>query len=607
MNDRDLSTLAMLDTGDKEARALEIMAKLPVRMCHNWDIFIEVGQCLKACSETLFINWYQWGFENYSPYCDGSLESKAKRLREWERFDDGGDGTIRLSQIETYSSDKEISAKSAVYTRLEKMWKTRLRLNTMSKEVELDSEKLTPDYLYLDLLKYGICSTKDFVIDCVAKMATSNEYNPLTTYLDKCHRDHQDTKILDTIASDYLGTTEPIYNIMVKKFLISAVARAYRPGCKVDTTLILQGGQGVGKSTFFKILAGDFFDDGLGSNVTDQNEKMRLSAHWILEWGELERIFSQRDASSIKAFLTSTHDSYRRPWGKNIETYPRHCVIVGSTNRDDFLNDSTGSRRFWVVPVQGKINLKKLKENREAIWGAAVQCYLNKDAWFLNTQQEILRQELNKEYQKEEPWYDAISNYCLSRNIVSTQEILLRLLDIPLSHQDKHSQMRVTDCLRSLGWVKKKTNGQVFWTPQISEKGVTGVTDINKNYIQKEIQDSDTYSDTLVTPNGTSTQKTVTPDRKKPKKVTVTPQNQEVSLSPNQDTVSDAVTPVTPVTPKTPRSVDRPEIGDRVEVVKGFFVGATGTITARMGLKYFVESPKWVQGNHFSRDEIKVI
>ncbi|MFM7887560.1 MAG: VapE domain-containing protein [Pseudanabaena sp.] len=437
-------------------------------------------------------------------------------------------------------------------------------------------------------------------------MAVANEYNPLTTYLDKCHLCHQDTKILDTIASDYLGTTEPIYDVMVKKFLISAVARAYRPGCKVDTTLILQGGQGVGKSTFFKILAGDFFDDGLGSNVTDQNEKMRLSAHWILEWGELERIFSQRDASSIKAFLTSTHDSYRRPWGKNIETYPRHCVIVGSTNRDDFLNDSTGSRRFWVVPVQGRIDLKKLKENREAIWGAAVQLYLNKEAWFLNTQEEIRRQELNKEYQKEEPWYDAIANFCLSRNIVCVQEILLRLLDIPLAHQDKHSQMRVTDCLRSLGWTKKKSNGQVFWVPKIEEKGVTGVTDTNKNYIEKGIEHSDTYSDTSVTPLNEVTQGTVTPAKKQSKKVTVTPKKTEVSLSSNQDGVSASGGTVTPVTPKTPRSADL-KIGDRVEVKSGFFIGAIGTITHRQGLKFYVECPKWVQGNEFFGSELRLV
>jgi predicted P-loop ATPase len=574
----DLQTLAILDSGDKEKRAVEIMAKLPVRLCHNYDLFIEVGQCLKACGESLFVDWYQWAFSNYSPYCDGTLDSKTKRLKEWERFDGDGDGTLRLSQIESYSSEKEITSKTAVYNRLEKMWKNRLRLNTMSKEVELDGEKLTPDYLYLDLLKYGVCSSKDFVIDCVAKMAVSNEYNPLTTYLDKCHLVNQDTKILDTISSDYLGTTEPIYDIMVKKFLISAVARAYRAGCKVDTTLILQGGQGVGKSTFFKTLAGDFFDDGLGSNVTDQNEKMRLSAHWILEWGELERIFSQRDASSIKAFLTSTHDSYRRPWGKNIETYPRHCVIVGSTNRDDFLNDSTGSRRFWVVPVQGKINLKKLKENREAIWGAAVQCYLNKEAWFLSNQEEVLRQELNKEYQKEEPWFDAIVNYCMTRNIVTTQEILFRLLDIPLSHQDKHSQMRVTDCLRSLGWVKKKSNGQVFWAPKIAEKGVTGVTDINKNNTEKEIQHSDTYSDTSVTPTQPVTPETVTPDRKTAKKVTVTPQNLEVSLSQNQDSVNNTAMAVTPVTPKVSRSVDRLKVGDLVRVKSGFLIGKKGSI-----------------------------
>jgi predicted P-loop ATPase len=607
MTNEDLSTLGILDSADKQERALEIMAKLPVRLCHNYDFFIEVGSCLKSCGENLFLDWYQWGFNNYSPYCDGTLESKTKRLREWERFEGDGDGTLRLSQIESYSSEKEIVSKTAVYNRLEKMWKHRLRLNTMSKEVELDGVKLTPDYLYLDLLKFGVCSSKDFVIDCVAKMAVSNEYNPLTTYLDKCHLTNQDTTILETIASDYLGTTEPIYDIMVKKFLISAVARAYRAGCKVDTTLILQGGQGVGKSTFFKTLAGDFFDDGLGSNVTDQNEKMRLSAHWILEWGELERIFSQRDASSIKAFLTSTHDSYRRPWGKNIETYPRHCVIVGSTNRDDFLNDSTGSRRFWVVPVEGKINLKKLKENREAIWGAAVQCYLNKEPWFLSAQEEILRQEINKEYQKEEPWYDAICDYCLPRNIVTTKEILLRLLDIPIAHQDKHLQMRVTDVLRSLGWTKKTSNGQKFWVPQNSINGGTGGTDINKNNIEKGFEDSATHSATSVPPIEQTLFNSVPPNQKSPKKASVPPQKIEVALTSNPHGVNNTDMAVPPVPPKTPRSTDRLKIDDRVEVVKGFFVGATGTIVAKMGLKFYVESPNWVQGNEFLASELKVI
>ena len=583
----DLDTLEILDRADIGHRALEILAKLPPRLCHNFDFFIEVGSCLRPCGEELFYEWYQWGFKNYSPFCDGTLESKSKRVKEWERFDTNGDGTLRLSQIESYSSEKETTSKTAVHNRLEKMWRHRLRLNTMSKEVELDGEKLTPDYLYLDLLKYGICSSKDFVIDCVAKMAVANEYNPLKTYLDKCHETHKSTTVLDTIASTYLGTTDPIYDVMVRKTLISAVARAMRPGCKVDTTLILQGGQGVGKSSFFKILAGDFFDDGLGSNVTDQNEKMRLSAHWILEWGELERIFSQRDSSSIKAFLTSTHDSYRRPWGKNIETYPRHCVIVGSTNRDDFLNDSTGSRRFWVVPVAHKIDLRKLKENREAIWGAAVTAFLNKEAWFLNTQEEMLRQELNKEYQKEEPWYDAIANHCLTRNSVTTAEILHRLLDIPLSKQDKYSQMRVTDVLRSLGWTKKKSNGTNFWFC-----GVTGVTDYIENNIEKEIHLSDTSSDTSVTPP-------VTPLCKKHESELGTPDSQEVSLGSNQDTVKNTGETVTPVTPKTPRSGVLKK-GDRVRITKGFFIGQTATIQSLTKSKAKLISPSWVQPNEIA-------
>lgn len=551
--DRDLERI--IDDADKEKRALEILAQLPPKLCHNYDFFIEVGSCLRPCGEALFLEWYQWGFKNYSPYCDGTLDSKTKRVKEWERFDTDGDGTIRLSQVESYSSDKETTSKSAVYNKLSKMWRNRLRLNTMSKEVELDGQKLTPDYLYLDLLNYGICSSKDFVIDCVAKMAVANEYNPLETYLTKCHVAHQSTAILDTIATDYFGTTDPIYDIMVRKTLVSAVARAMRPGCKVDTTLILQGGQGVGKSSFFKILAGDFFDDGLGSNVTDQNEKMRLSAHWILEWGELERIFSQRDSSSIKAFLTSTHDSYRRPWGKNIETYPRHCVIVGSTNRDDFLNDSTGSRRFWVVPIAGKIDLKKLKENREAIWGAAVQCYLNKEAWFLDAQQEILRQELNDSYQREDPWNDAIANYCFGRDKVAISEILSRGINLELSKQDRQSQMRVGDILRAMGWMKKKSDGKSIWV-----LGIPGIPNINKNNTEKEFEDRDTYRDTSGIPTGHLDLKTGIPS-------TGTPQNHEVSLSSKQVAVSNSGMTGIPGIPKTGILVSF-KIGDVVRLDK---------------------------------------
>jgi len=596
----DLTDL-IIDEADKTERGLAILEKLQPRLAHDYDALLDIGSCLKSCGETLFFEWYEWAFNHYSPYCDGTLESKNKRGGEWSRFSVEGDGTIRLSQIEVMR-DKEITSKSAVFSKLEKMWAKRLRLNTMSKEVELDGKKLTPDYLYLDLLKYGISSSKDFVIDCVAKMSLANEYNPLITYLNKCHSDNTDTSIINTIATDYLGTTEPIYNTMVKKTLIAAVARAFRPGCKVDTTLILQGGQGIGKSTFFKVLAGDWFDDGLGSNVTDQNEKMRLSAHWILEWGELERIFSQRDASSIKAFLTSTHDSYRRPWGKTIETYPRHCVIVGSTNRDDFLNDSTGSRRFWVVPINQKINIRKLVDNRAAIWGAAVQCYLNKEQWFLNQQEEIERQDLNKEYQKEEPWFEAIASYCECRDRVTTSEILSKLLGIDLGKQDKFSQMRVTEVLRAIGWHKKPSNGIKFWiSPQkFSGLGGTGGTDTTKNYIEKELEDSATSSATSVPPIKSVPPKNISTE-------TVPPKKAGVALSSNRITESDTGDTVPPVPPKRPSSKFSFEIGDRVEITKGFLAGATGEITARMGLKFFVECPQWVQCNEFLCSELRLL
>ncbi|MDX1920801.1 MAG: hypothetical protein SFU25_08735, partial [Candidatus Caenarcaniphilales bacterium] len=88
----DTDTEIILDVIDREARALEKLPKLPPRFAHNYNMLMDVGYCLKSCGENLFYQWYQWGFEHYSPYCDGTVESKTKRFREWERFPTEGDG-----------------------------------------------------------------------------------------------------------------------------------------------------------------------------------------------------------------------------------------------------------------------------------------------------------------------------------------------------------------------------------------------------------------------------------------------------------------------------------------------------------------------------------
>ena len=593
-----------------EKKAIDILWKLPKSFCHKSDVFSHVGSRLKQCGD-LYRAWYDWGYKNYSPFCDGTPESKDKQVKNWDRLPvdkniDPEDALFELQDVGTELEDelKPIASKPAVLNHIRKMWQARLRLNTMSKDVELDGVKLTPDYLYLDLMQYGIISSKDFVIDCVAKFASENQYNPLTTYLTQCANKFGSTTthLLDNPSQKYLGTTDPIYDAMLKKTLISAVARAFNPGCKVDTVLILHGGQGYRKSTFFKVLAGDWFNDDLGSNVSDPNEKMKLSAAWFLEWGELERIFNQRDASSIKSFLTSTSDMYRRPWGKTVEPYPRHSIIVGSSNRDDFLNDATGDRRYWIIPIQKRIDTDLLQADRDAIWAAAVALYKQKESWELSRQQEIERAIINSQFQREDPWKDAIEFYCQGRNEVSVSEIMTNVIKLELSKQGKADQMRVGDILRVLKYSRKKSNGKVLWC-----LGVTSNKNNNKSDTTEGFEDSDTSSDTTETPLNSVTNSQIENSSVPPNPVT--PPVSEVSLASMPYQERNTGEAVTPVTPKTPPKVFSLKVGDTVSIKGGFFSGVRVQIVDIKGDGCLeVRNKNWIEGKTeiLKADEVSV-
>jgi predicted P-loop ATPase len=160
-----------------------------------------------------------------------------------------------------------------------------------------------------------------------------------------------------------------LFVLLVRRWFISLVARALSPGCKVDTALILEGAQGAGKSSFFRVIAGEWFSD--TEMALDKDAMLQLRGAWVYEWSELENVTSRQSVSRVKAFLTSTEDKYRPPFGRTPITVKRSGVSVGSTNNQDFLHDPSGSRRFWVIPISG-IDLPRLKAQREQLLAEAV-------------------------------------------------------------------------------------------------------------------------------------------------------------------------------------------------------------------------------------------
>lgn len=194
---------------------------------------------------------------------------------------------------------------------------------------------------------YGI-SGKERIFDAVALCAHRHTFNDVRDWLQSLKWDG--VRRLDTLLIDYLGAADTVYTRAVsRKAVVAAVARAMVPGCKYDNMPILAGPQGLGKSTFLRILGRRWYSDSLQTFEGKEASEM-IQGIWINEVGELSA-FSKSESGVLKQFLSRTEDIYREPFGRRTSAYPRRCVFWGTTNDSEFLKDKTGNRRFWPVDV----------------------------------------------------------------------------------------------------------------------------------------------------------------------------------------------------------------------------------------------------------------
>jgi predicted P-loop ATPase len=240
---------------------------------------------------------------------------------------------------------------------------------------------------------YGVYSptkTKDAVLAVAAEKA----YHPIKEYLETLPEWDNIARV-ETLFIDYFGAADTSYTRAVsRKSMVAAVARIYHPGTKFDSVPILNGPQGIGKSTFFAKLAGDWFSDSL--TLTDMRDKSgpeKLQGYWILELGELAGM-RKADVETVKSFISRVDDKYRASYGVNVESHPRQCIIVGSTNAESgFLRDITGNRRFWPIPVSGNSRKKAwqiTKEEVAQIWAETLVLYRRGEKLYLEGEDAVL-------------------------------------------------------------------------------------------------------------------------------------------------------------------------------------------------------------------------
>jgi predicted P-loop ATPase len=358
--------------------------------------------------------------------------------------------------------------------KIEAHWGERLRLNEMTQQIELNGRagELDIERVYLRLAdELSLDIPKQTASDVVAVIAQKYAYSPVRDYLNSL-ADIEPIN-LDSLAERYFGTNDPLHATLLKRTLIAAVARVFKPGCKVDTLLILQGDQGDLKSTFWEKLASEpWFTDNL-SEANEKDEKLKLRRYWILEFSEFETAYKRKEVEQLKAFLSSRIDSLRKPYGKAIEDFPRTSVFVGSTNRQEFLHDPTGERRYWVIPVSQQIPIKVVEQERDRIWAAAVLAYRAGEQWWLTPAEDKLLAEANQGWQSSDSWEEDILKYLELRETCTITDILEKPLGLDIGQHGKGEQMRVSDILRRNGWVRvnKRIEGkqQRYWERVVTE------------------------------------------------------------------------------------------------------------------------------------------
>jgi hypothetical protein len=316
-------------------------------------------------------------------------------------------------------------------------------------------------------MELGTASSVD-VKSAIQLIASREKRNELSDWLQSLTWDNQAR--VDQVASTGFGVKQSDYASTVGRcWLISAVARALQPGCKVDTMPIFEGSQGAGKSTALNRLGGKWFSE-IHNDIREKDFFASLKGKWILEISEMHA-FSRAEVNRIKGIISCQVDRYRVPYETHSTDHPRQSVFAGTTNRDDWQTDPTGARRFWPLRC-GKVNIDWIEANREQIWAEAVHLQRSGVNWW-----SVPVEQAEAEASARVPvdtWQEVLENALDDRRAYTMAQIMGEILKIEVRDQDRRNQLRVADIIRTLGFEsqsRRDASGRVYrtWATSVTE------------------------------------------------------------------------------------------------------------------------------------------
>jgi predicted P-loop ATPase len=326
--------------------------------------------------------------------------------------------------------------------------------------------------------RYGIMINSRIAAEAAQTIAQMNPFHPIRNYLQPLIWDGK-PRVSKWLAL-YLGVADNAYTCAVGGcWLISAVARVFEPGCQVDHLLLLEGPQGVLKSSSLRTLVGnDWFSEGI-SDLSGKDSRGDLLGKWVVELSELSAM-RRAEVERVKAFISCRIDHYRPPYGRRSVDIPRQSIFCGTTNDENPFVDPTGNRRFWPVKV-GCINIPALAKDRDQLWAEAFALYKSGTKWWLDSP-ELNQIATGAQDERYQPgiWDEEILNFCdnprprlkrdedriagdvlyelpfdSTRDRVTINDCLIHGLGKTLDKLTYADQIQVQRCLTHAGWKRQ--------------------------------------------------------------------------------------------------------------------------------------------------------
>jgi putative DNA primase/helicase len=304
------------------------------------------------------------------------------------------------------------------------------------------------------------------VSSCIAVVAREHKFHPVRSYLKRLNWDGIER--IDNWLQRYLGAVGPsdYLRVVGRKWLISAVARIMQPGCQADHVLVFEGKQGLGKTAAARTLAKfvEWFCPSL-PDVHSKDAPLQLAGRWIVELAELGGI-SRSEVEAVKAFITTSADVVRPPYGRRAVQLPRQSVFIATTNETCYLRDKTGNRRFWPVEVT-KFEREEFIDDVDQLWAEATTAYGCGETWHLDEKETLLavseQQQRVQVSQVEEQVFEYLAS-CNSRD-VTVREVLISGLgldpeDSGFAERSKRLGSEVSGAIEMAGYERMGRKGK---------------------------------------------------------------------------------------------------------------------------------------------------